>query len=186
MEKIKVLVSGCNSHMGQIVCDLIEKSDNMEVISGLEYAARELSRFPVFESILEMEEMHLENENTRPDVIIDVSSPKPICDLIDFAYKYSIPIVIATSFFSDKTKHSMLEKYYYHIPIAISSNLSYEISLYDNLFNELHSSFCNDDNKILVNYITKKKMSLAKKCIEAIQHIASNSCDIGLIEIDEL
>ena len=69
--KKKVLVCGCNGHMGRIVCDLISKSDDFKVVLGYDMVEDFSGPFPIFNSL-----KSLINIQVTPDIIIDFSSPQ--------------------------------------------------------------------------------------------------------------
>ncbi|MCD8018202.1 MAG: 4-hydroxy-tetrahydrodipicolinate reductase, partial [Clostridiales bacterium] len=59
---IKVMMYGCNGHMGHVVCDLIKDTSDMEVAAGMDVTVSEDRDFPVFTSF--------EDVNVPVDVII--------------------------------------------------------------------------------------------------------------------
>ncbi len=84
----KVLVSGCNGKMGQLVCSAVNATEDMEVICGFDKIASN-TNFPIYSDISQITEI--------PDVIIDFSIPVATREIIKFAYEKSIPIVVATT-----------------------------------------------------------------------------------------
>lgn len=84
----KVLVSGCNGKMGQLVCSAVNSSEDMEVVCGFDKIASNTS-FPIYSDISQIVEI--------PDVIIDFSIPVATREIIKFAYDKNIPIVVATT-----------------------------------------------------------------------------------------
>lgn len=78
-----------------------------------------------------------------PDVIIDFSTPVATLSMLKFAIERNIPVVIATTGFSD-SEIKTIEEYSKTIPIFKSANMSYEtnlmISLVSKLAKELHNS----------------------------------------------
>ena len=48
MEKIKVLLNGCNGKMGQEVVNCINKNEELEVICGFDLKDENLYPFPVY------------------------------------------------------------------------------------------------------------------------------------------
>ena len=149
MEKIKVLVSGCNVNMGHIICDLIQKSNNMEVIAGFDYAAREFPTFPVFESIEDLKCFSDENY-IIPDVIIDCSSPKYAMQILEYAQSYWVSIIITTTGFSNDELESIIDLSY-SIPVCASS---YKYSVSENTLKQLISSNPSPQNIInMANFL---------------------------------
>ena len=127
----KVLVSGCNGQMGQIVCRLIAKDPELQVVCGIDanYTARTGYDFPVLASVDEYDKYTMETYNA--DVIIDFSSPSGTMDLIAVALNKKCPVVIATTGHSKSTIKFM--ESVRDIPIFYSANMSYDICLFKKL-----------------------------------------------------
>ena len=91
---IKILINGCNGKMGQVVSDLAtSNSEEFEVVAGFDKEAKDYS-YPVYTNINDIKEI--------PDVIIDFSIPKATFAILEYAKEKKIPIVIATTGFSDE------------------------------------------------------------------------------------
>lgn len=117
---LKVMVNGCTGRMGQIVCNLINKSDDLTLISGFDRESSTNFSFPIFNNI--------ENISEKPDVIIDFSIPVATLNILKYASSNHIPIVIATTGFS-KNEENLIAEYSKQIPIFKSANMSYDIML---------------------------------------------------------
>ena len=90
---LKILLSGCNGKMGQVVNDLVKDSDEFTICCGFDKNISTNFKVPVFTK--------LEDINEIPDIIIDFSIPIATLNILDFAIKNNIPMVIATTgFFS--------------------------------------------------------------------------------------
>lgn len=172
MEKKKVLVSGCNGHMGQIVCRLINESSNFEVLYGFDTAAREFSPFPVFEYASGLEGMDI-----KPDVIIDFSAPKATLEILGYADLYDIPIVIATTGFSE-SQINVIKNCSASIPIFMSANMSFEIALLKNVLKEIAPVLLGVDIEITEIHHNRKKdapSGTAKLLADSINESFGNS-----------
>lgn len=186
MNKFKVLVSGCSGHMGQIVCDLIQKSDDMEVVAGFDTIAREFSTFPIFDNISDLEEIyHCSNsdddDNNIPDIIIDFSSPDCTMQLLKYAQRNCIDMVIATTGFTDE-QLSEIEECSKHIMIFLSANMSYEVNLMAKILKEI-SPKLEKDNDIEISEIhhNRKKdapSGTAKMLAQAINSSLENKKEL--------
>lgn len=150
MKKKKVLVSGCNGHMGQIVCRLIDQSENFRVLYGFDKSAWEFSEFFPCVNLDDIDEENL------PDIIIDFSAPEATMQLLDFAQKYNIPIVIATTGFSEEENKKIIEAAD-NIPIFKSANMSFEVCLLKNVLQLIASKLSESDIEILETHHNKKK-----------------------------
>ena len=91
---IKVLINGCNGKMGQEVAKSIERNDNFETICGVDRLDTGDNKFPVYTNINQIKE--------EPDIIIDFSIPAATFTILEYAVQKHIPVVIATTGFSDE------------------------------------------------------------------------------------
>ena len=181
MSKIKVLVSGCNGHMGQIICRLISESDDMEVVAGFDTAMHEFSEFSVFESISDLKDWLTEDENICPDIIIDFSSPDCTMKILDLAVEYSIDMVIGTTGLSDdqlaKIKDASLE-----ISILRSANMSYEVNLVSKILKEISPKLADSSDIEIVEAHHNRKIDApsgtAKMLAETINSSLGNTKEI--------
>ena len=90
---IKILLSGCNGKMGQVIVSCVEARDNCEIIAGIDITGEQRNDFPVYKNINDF--------SGNADVIIDFSNPKALDGLLDFSVKTNTPAVIATTGLSD-------------------------------------------------------------------------------------
>ncbi len=144
---IKVLINGCNGKMGQEVAKEIKVTQDIEVLCGLDIKDTGDNDFPVFTNIEEI--------NLIPDVIIDFSIPESTFRVLEFAKKYHIPIVIATTGFSDKELEK-IQKYAENLPIFKSSNMSYEVNLMAKIVAEVAQKLTNADIEIIETHHNRK------------------------------
>lgn len=144
---IKVLINGCNGKMGQEVAKEIKLTPDIEILCGFSDKDTGDNNFPVFTNICEI--------NLIPDVIIDFSIPSATFSILEFAKKNSIPIVIATTGFSDKELEKIKE-YSKNIPIFKSSNMSYEINLMSKLVADIAKKLPDSDIEIIDTHHNRK------------------------------
>lgn len=150
MAKAKVLVSGCNGHMGKILCRLIDESNKFEVKYAFDKTAWELPYYHVCTNLNDIDEEDL------PDIIIDFSAPEATMQLLEFAKYYSIPIVIATTGFTDKQKEAIIEASCL-ISIFQSANMSLEVCLLKNILETIASKLQESDIEILETHHNRKR-----------------------------
>lgn len=126
MEKANVLVVGCNGRMGQLVCKAIAESEDFVVVAGYDVEYKKgLYDFPIFTSISELAELEVADDI---DAVIDFSRPAATMAVLDFAIKYHIPTLIATTGFSDEEEEKIRNAAKY-IPIFKSDNMSYGVNV---------------------------------------------------------
>ena len=144
---IKVLINGINGRMGQEVLKQVNESDEFEVLCGIDKFNNNDFNFPVYNDINLIKEI--------PDVIIDFSIPEASMDILKFAKQNNIPIVIATTGFSDEQLFQ-IEEYSKTIPIFRSGNMSYEVNLMADLVSKLAVQLKGADIEIIETHHRNK------------------------------
>lgn len=144
---MKVLVNGCNGKMGQEVAREVRLAQDMDVVCGVDKMDAGDNHFPVFTKISDIDVL--------PDVIIDFSVPQATFAILEFAQKNHIPVVIATTGFSD-AEMKKIEKYAENLPIFKSANMSYEINLMAKLVSDLALKLENSDIEIVETHHNRK------------------------------
>lgn len=144
---IEVMVNGCNGKMGQIVCDLLEQNENFVIKYGFDKNITGEFAFPVYNNIEKIPE--------KPDVIIDFSIPIATLNILEYATKNNVPIVIATTGFT-KEQEQIIENHSKHIPIFKSANMSYDIMIMKKLLQWLAPLLKNTDIEITETHHNRK------------------------------
>lgn len=117
---IKILMSGCNGRMGQVITRLAGQSEELKIAAGYDVNDFIKNTYPVFTD--------LKNCNIDVDVIIDFSNPDALGGLLDFAVSKRIPVVMATTGLS-QAQVKMLENVSGQIPVFFSANMSLGVNL---------------------------------------------------------
>ena len=144
---LEVLVNGCNGKMGQVVCDLIEQNENLVLKAGFDKNITGEFAFPVFDKIEDIKE--------KPDVIIDFSIPIATLNILEYACKNNVPIVIATTGFT-KEQEEKIEEYSKIIPIFKSANMSFDIMIMKKLVSWLAPLMKDTDIEIIEAHHNRK------------------------------
>lgn len=144
---VKVLINGCNGKMGQVLSERIRDTQDIEVLCGVDKIDTGDNNYPVFTDIHSI--------NLIPDVIIDFSIPVATFPILDFAKKNNIPIVIATTGFTEKEEEKIKE-ISKNLPIFKSSNMSYEINLMSKLVASLAKKLPESDIEIVETHHNRK------------------------------
>ena len=144
---LNVLVNGCNGKMGNVVCDLINENENMQVVAGFDRIRYSDSQFPIFTDIAEI--------TIKPDVIIDFSLPIATLNILEYAKTNKIPMVIATTGFTDK-ETKIIEEASKIIPIFKSANMSYDIMIMKKIVSWLAPLLKNTDIEIIEAHHNRK------------------------------
>lgn len=144
---IKVLINGINGKMGREVVNQIKNKDDFYVVAGVDTIDLVNSDFPIYSNTSKILE--------TPDVIIDFSRPEATMNILKYASSKHIPIVIATTGFSDEELNT-IKKYSNTIPIFKSANMSYETNIMVNLVSKLAIMLKDSDIEIIETHHNKK------------------------------
>ena len=144
---IKVLINGITGRMGQALLDQINLSQDFEVCAGISKFENNSFKFPVYTDFNLIKEI--------PDVIIDFSVPEASLNILEYAKLKNIPIVIATTGFSDK-ELDIIENTSEIIPIFISGNMSYEINVMEDIVSKLAVLLKDSDIEIIETHHRNK------------------------------
>lgn len=117
---IKILMSGCNGKMGQVITRLAGEYNNLEIAAGYDIHDSIKNTYPVFTDLGKCD--------VKVDVIIDFSSSSAFPVLLEYATKRKIPLVMATTGLSQQQVNS-LEVASRQIPVFFSANMSLGINL---------------------------------------------------------
>lgn len=116
---VRIIMHGCNGHMGQVISGLVEKDPEVEIVAGIDIADQGKNSYPVF---TDMEACKVE-----ADVIIDFSSAKAVDKLLDYSAKREIPAVVCTTGLSEE-QLAHLEETSKKVAILKSANMSLGIN----------------------------------------------------------
>ena len=86
---LKVLISGCNGHMGRVLTELCREMEDVEIAAGFDLLGRETEDFPVYSSPAVF--------SGEAHVLIDFSAPAALPALLAFGTERKIPLVLATT-----------------------------------------------------------------------------------------
>ena len=141
-----VLINGCNGKMGHVLADLIENDEELKICCGVD-KEKSYGIYPVHSDIREITE--------KVDIIIDFSVPTATLNILKYAKANKIPIVIATTGFSEE-ENIIIEQYAKIIPIFKSANMSFEATLLKNIVKEIAPKLKGTDIEITEVHHNKK------------------------------
>lgn len=118
-----IILCGANGKMGNVIKDIVSKRDDCRIAAGIDLNT-ESDSFPIYSSFDEIKE--------EADVIIDFSNPALLDDLLDFAVKKSMPVVIATTGY-DESQKKQIEEASRKTSVFFTYNMSLGINLLANL-----------------------------------------------------
>ncbi len=75
----KIILSGCNGHMGKVITSIVSGRDDVEIVAGVDLNTESNGTFPVYANINEVEE--------KADCVIDFSHFSVLDSILSFAEK---------------------------------------------------------------------------------------------------
>lgn len=143
---MKVLVSGCMGHMGQILCKMINDDPELELTCGVDKSC-ENANFKCFKSFDEV--------NVDVDIVVDFSHHSLTSKMINFATKKNLPLIIATTGQTDEEK-KLIKDAANTIPIFFAANYSMGIAVLIESAKNIASQFKNADIEIVETHHNRK------------------------------
>lgn len=116
---VKIIMHGCNGHMGQVITGLVEKDPDAGIVAGIDIADSGKNTYPVFTDMNACD--------IQADVIIDFSSAKAVDALLDYSVKRQIPVVVCTTGLSAE-QMDKIEEASKEVAVLKSANMSLGIN----------------------------------------------------------
>jgi len=144
----KIVISGALGKMGKKVKEACEKNDNVKPIFGID-VKEDLSNtaFPVYSSFEKAVEV--------PDVIIDFSSPSSLDNLISYAEKNGVGLVLCTTGYSEENLKKIKEASE-KIAIFRSANMSLGVNVLISLVKKAAAALYDFDVEIIEKHHNEK------------------------------
>lgn len=117
---LKILISGCNGHMGNVVTALCREAADVEIVAGFDLMGQGKEDFPVLSNPAEFQ--------GKADALIDFSSPAALPALLELGTRKQIPLVLATTGY-DAGQLSAIDEAAKLIPIFRTGNFSLGINV---------------------------------------------------------
>lgn len=112
---VKVIMNGCNGHMGQVITGLIKEDRDAEIVAGIDLADNRDNGYPVFSRPSDC--------TVEADAVIDFSSYKAADGILDFCRERKLPLILCTTGLTEE-QLKKVEEYSREIPILRSANMS--------------------------------------------------------------
>lgn len=116
----KIIISGCNGHMGRVVADICATDPQVEVVAGIDILGQPNPNFPVFSSPAACD--------VEADAVIDFSHPSALAPLLDLCQARKLPVVLATTGY-DQDQLAAISEAAKHIPVFRSANMSLGVNV---------------------------------------------------------
>jgi 4-hydroxy-tetrahydrodipicolinate reductase len=85
----KVIMHGCNGHMGQVISGLVAADPTIEIVAGIDMVDNRDNGYPIFTDIFACD--------VEADAIIDFSSYKACETLLEYCVQKKMPLVLCTT-----------------------------------------------------------------------------------------
>lgn len=115
----KIIMHGCNGHMGQVITGICAADTTCEIVAGIDIVDNRDNGYPVFTDI--------NSCDVEADVIIDFAAAVAVDKLLEYSVAKQIPVVLCTTGLSPEqlTKVSEASK---KVAILKSANMSLGIN----------------------------------------------------------
>jgi 4-hydroxy-tetrahydrodipicolinate reductase len=120
----RIILSGCNGHMGHVISQTVSERGDCVIVAGFDIDIAVKESFPVLADPPQFD--------GNADVIIDFSHPSFLPKLLAFAKERHIPAVIATTGMDSK-QLEQIKAASKEIPLFFSANMSLGVNLLVNL-----------------------------------------------------
>ena len=127
----RIIMNGCCGRMGRVISDLVKNDKDAEIVAGVDIVSADMG-YPVFTDINLCD--------VEADVIIDFSNPAGLENLLQFAEKKSIPVVLCSTGFSAEQLDYIRETSK-TVAILKSANMSLGINAIIKLLKEASNIF---------------------------------------------
>lgn len=116
---VKIIMHGCNGHMGQVISDIVAKDPEAEIVAGIDIADQGKNSYPVFTDI--------DTCQVEADAIIDFSSAKATDKLLEYSAARQIPVVLCSTGLSEE-QLAKVEETSKKVAVLKSANMSLGIN----------------------------------------------------------
>ena len=172
---MNILLSGINGSMGKEVVKIINNTEGLNLVGGVDVNATDEFNVPCVKTFAEANEKILKICDV--DCIIDFSHHLATNDLIAFAVENKLPLVLATTGQTEEEKQTILNASKY-IPLFFSANYSLGVALLVELAKKTASAFPDAEIEIIEKHHNRKvdaPSGTALMIADAIKTVRPNS-----------
>ena len=90
----RIIMHGCNGHMGQVITGLAKQDENVKIVAGIDIVDNKDNGYPVFTDIFACD--------VEADVIIDFAAAVAVDNLLKYSKDKNIPVVLCTTGLTDE------------------------------------------------------------------------------------
>lgn len=144
---MKVIINGAGGRMGQVLCDLIEKSEKYTACAKVSAEFETDKDNLIFKNINEFD--------GESDIIIDFSHHSATKDICDYAKEHNTPIIIATTGHTEE-ESKIIDEIASFVPVFKSGNMSLGVALVACLAKIASKAFPDADVEIIEKHHNQK------------------------------
>lgn len=85
----RIIMCGCNGHMGQVITNLCKADDTVEIVAGIDVYDGIKNDYPVFANVADCD--------VEADVMIDFSNASVVDGLLAYCAKKQLPVILCTT-----------------------------------------------------------------------------------------
>ena len=116
---VRIIMHGCNGHMGQVISNLAKDDPEAEIVAGIDVTDEGKNSYPVYTSLSEC--------TVEADAIIDFSAAAAVDALLDYSVSRQIPVVVCTTGLREE-QLAKLEECAKKVAVLKSANMSLGIN----------------------------------------------------------
>ena len=164
---LKIIISGCNGHMGRVVESLCANDPAVEVCAGFDVLGAADREFPIYTSPAQF--------TSQANALIDFSSPAALDGLLEFAKKRKVPLILATTGYTPE-QEANIGAVAQEVPIFRSANMSLGINVLLELVKKAASVLGNSYDIEIVERHHRRKVDAPSGTALMIANAAAQSC----------
>lgn len=143
----KIIISGCNGHMGRVVDAICSADPEVTVVAGFDVLGNTDRDFPVFSSPIDC--------TVEADAVIDFTAPAALSALLDFCTTRHVPAVLATTGYSP-AQLAEIGAAAQTVPIFRSANMSLGMNVLLDLVKKAAAVLTDYDIEIVERHHNRK------------------------------
>lgn len=117
---IRIIICGCNGHMGQTVTRIVGEREDTEVVAGIDKYKGVENKYPVYDELSECD--------VKADAVIDFSAPAALTGLLEYGRKTGTPLIICSTGYT-KEQIAEIDAASKEVAILRSANMSLGVNV---------------------------------------------------------
>ena len=117
---IRIIICGCNGHMGQTVTRIAGEREDTEVVAGIDKYKGVENKYPVYDDLSECD--------VKADAVIDFSAPAALTGLLEYGRKTGTPLIICSTGYT-KEQIAEIDAASKEVAILRSANMSLGVNV---------------------------------------------------------